>query len=190
MNHEARRHRAATLFASLLFSLAAACGGTTIGGGSGGGSATTGTGGGSGGSATTGTGGSSAKACVVGGCSGQLCEEEGSSLGSTCEWSDVYACYQKLGICERDAMGACGFRQTPELAACIEAGGRLPASGQCVRNAGDACASDADCEMGGCGGEVCYNPAKSGGVSTCDCTTPVGPSCGCVNGLCAWWNAP
>lgn len=123
--------------------------------------------------------------CVVTGCSGQLCEEEDTP--STCEWTDAYACYQDLGICERDANGACGWRQTPELVECLE-NPRTPATGQCVRNSGDACSSDADCTAGGCGGELCFNPAVGDGVSTCDCTTPAAVSCGCVNGQCTWWN--
>lgn len=184
MNSVSLRVRAALVAAGALVGLAA-CGSTTIGGNGGGGA------GGSGGeSGIAGSGGGAPKACVVGGCSGQICAEEGGSLGSTCEWLDVYACYQELGICERDALGECGFRQTPELAACVAAGGRLPASGLCVRNAGDACTSDLDCQAGGCGGELCYNPAVSGGASTCDCSTPDGPSCGCVSGTCMWWNAP
>jgi hypothetical protein len=58
-------------------------------------------------------------ACVVGGCSGQLCVEEGGEGGmSTCEWQDAYACYQSA-FCERQADGACGWTQTEELAACL-----------------------------------------------------------------------
>lgn len=177
MNHESLRTRAAVLAAGALLVLSAACGGSTLGG--------------NGGDGGNGAGGNGAgKACVIGGCSGQTCEEEGNQLGGTCEWNDVYACYQKLGICERGAMGDCGFRQTAELTACVAAEGRMVASGQCVRNAGDACSSDADCQAGGCGGELCYNPAASQGASTCDCTTPDGPSCGCVSGQCAWWSGP
>jgi hypothetical protein len=64
---------------------------------------------------------------------------------------------------------------------------RQVASGMCVKNTFDACNSDADCVAGGCGGELCYNPALGGGVSTCECTQPAGVSCGCVNNKCAWW---
>ncbi|MCA9521126.1 MAG: hypothetical protein KC609_09140 [Myxococcales bacterium] len=63
------------------------------------------------------------------------------------------------------------------------------ASGMCVKNAGDACTKDSDCTNGGCGGELCYNPSLGEGISTCECTTPGGVSCGCVNGTCAWWGA-
>jgi hypothetical protein len=121
--------------------------------------------------------------CVVTGCSNQLCAEE--ETPSTCEWTDEYACYQDHGICERDAAGVCGWRQTEELLACIE-DPRTPAEGPCVRNAGDACTTDADCTAGGCGGELCYNPAVSEGASDCDCVAPPA-SCGCVAGQCAWY---
>jgi hypothetical protein len=66
---------------------------------------------------------------------------------------------------------------------CVE---RTPVTGQCIKNSNDACASDADCAVGGCGGELCFNPEVSGGISTCECTTPAA-SCGCVAGKCSWW---
>jgi len=64
---------------------------------------------------------------------------------------------------------------------------RTPASGRCVRSSGETCNTDADCTTGGCGGELCYNPSSGGGISTCECTAPVGPSCGCVAGSCSWY---
>jgi len=70
-------------------------------------------------------------------------------------------------------------------AACAE---RSPASGMCVRNSNDECETDADCVAGGCGGEVCFNPAASSGISTCDCGSPTGVAgCGCVAGQCTWY---
>lgn len=65
---------------------------------------------------------------------------------------------------------------------------RNVASGMCIKNSFDSCNSDADCVSGGCGGELCFNPAFGGGFSTCECVQPSGVSCGCVNGKCAWWN--
>ncbi len=121
--------------------------------------------------------------CVVTGCSGQICSDHDEA--STCEWTDAYACYTDYGICERDASGACGWRETPELEACL-ADPRVPAEGQCVRNSDDACASDADCVAGGCGGELCFNPEVSSGVSDCDCEAPA-LGCGCVLGHCTWF---
>ncbi|WP_433928676.1 hypothetical protein AB3662_35000 [Sorangium cellulosum] len=125
--------------------------------------------------------------CVVTGCSGEICADE--DVVTTCEYRDEYSCYPAHSRCERDASGACGWRQTPELEACIEAasGDRTPVSGLCIRNSGDACTTDADCSTGGCGGELCHNPALSGGISTCDCTSP-GLACGCVDGTCSFWN--
>ncbi|MFO0564874.1 MAG: hypothetical protein U0263_04380 [Polyangiaceae bacterium] len=66
---------------------------------------------------------------------------------------------------------------------------RTPATGACVKNSNDACASDADCKGGGCGGELCYNPAVSSGISTCECSAPSNvKGCGCVSGKCTWYN--
>lgn len=122
--------------------------------------------------------------CVETGCSGQICAE--TDTASTCEWQDSYACYQDLGVCERNADGACAWRDSDELAACL-ADPRTPVDGACIKNSGDACTTDADCTSGGCGGELCFNPAVSEGVSTCECTAPVGPGCGCVSGACTWF---
>ncbi|MFM2340084.1 MAG: hypothetical protein RLZZ360_720 [Candidatus Parcubacteria bacterium] len=58
------------------------------------------------------------KGCVVGGCSSQLCGEEGQDLISTCEWTAKYSCYQKA-TCERQPSGQCGWTETPELLQCI-----------------------------------------------------------------------
>lgn len=123
--------------------------------------------------------------CVVGGCSGTLCAEPGDETNTTCEWSPAYACYGSVGICERDAQGACGWRPTPELEACLE-DTRVPTSGTCIKSTEDECSTDADCVAGGCGGELCYNPALGSGVSTCECTAP-SLGCGCVFGRCSWF---
>lgn len=66
---------------------------------------------------------------------------------------------------------------------------RTPAAGMCIKNSDDFCETDADCNAGGCGGELCFNPAVSSGISTCECgpvTTTTG--CGCVNNSCTWYN--
>ncbi len=57
--------------------------------------------------------------CVVGGCSSQLCGEEGEDLVSTCEWTEKYSCYQ-TAVCERQPSGQCGWTETAELLACFE----------------------------------------------------------------------
>ena len=66
-------------------------------------------------------------------------------------------------------------------------GDRTPLSGPCIRSALDSCESDSDCQVGGCGGELCYNPDQSSGITTCDCGPPKAVSCGCVTGKCTWW---
>ncbi|MBS1123052.1 MAG: hypothetical protein H6Q90_5280 [Deltaproteobacteria bacterium] len=56
-------------------------------------------------------------ACFVGGCSGQICSDQEGVI-STCEFLPEYACYQ-TATCERQAGGACGWTETPELATCL-----------------------------------------------------------------------
>ncbi len=56
-------------------------------------------------------------ACYVGGCSSQICSDIPNVI-STCEWKPEYACYHEA-TCERQADGACGWTETPELKACL-----------------------------------------------------------------------
>lgn len=56
--------------------------------------------------------------CVVGGCSSQLCIEEGSDVVTTCEWTAKYSCYQEA-TCERQSTGVCGWTDTPALRQCL-----------------------------------------------------------------------
>ncbi len=67
---------------------------------------------------------------------------------------------------------------------------RVPAAGMCVKNSNDECATDDDCNIGGCGSELCFNPSESSGISTCECGGPGVPvsGCGCVAGSCTWYN--
>jgi hypothetical protein len=58
--------------------------------------------------------------CMVTGCSGESCSEPEPPEGGACEWKPVHACYQDFGICERDPMGVCGWRSTPELQMCVD----------------------------------------------------------------------
>lgn len=60
------------------------------------------------------------KPCIKTGCSGQICADQ--DMASTCEWLPQYACYQSA-ICERQADGACGFRETKELKQCLSDSG-------------------------------------------------------------------
>jgi thiol-disulfide isomerase/thioredoxin len=69
--------------------------------------------------------GGNQKRCVKGGCSGQLCVEEGSDDVTTCEWRSEYACYASAR-CERQSSGQCGWTQTLELQACLNNGGPIP----------------------------------------------------------------
>ncbi len=65
------------------------------------------------------------KGCVVGGCSSQLCLEEGNDMATTCEWTAKYSCYQQA-TCERQATGQCGWTETPELLQCIADANKAP----------------------------------------------------------------
>lgn len=61
------------------------------------------------------------KKCVKGGCSGQLCVEDGGNDMSTCEWRETYVCYRSA-ICERNTnTQKCGWRMTDELTQCLTA---------------------------------------------------------------------
>ena len=57
-------------------------------------------------------------ACIKTGCSGTVCTEAGNEVVTTCEMKPEYACYQQA-TCEKQANGACGWTQTPELTACL-----------------------------------------------------------------------
>ncbi|MCP4447992.1 MAG: hypothetical protein GY811_22055 [Myxococcales bacterium] len=68
---------------------------------------------------------------------------------------------------------------------------RVPAAGMCVKNSNDECQTDDDCNIGGCGGALCFNPDVSSGIiSTCECAGPgvAVSGCGCVEGSCSWYN--
>ncbi len=56
--------------------------------------------------------------CYKGGCGGQLCSEE-EGMVSTCEFEPEHACYRSAE-CARQADGACGWTQTPELTECLQ----------------------------------------------------------------------
>lgn len=57
-------------------------------------------------------------ACVVGGCSGQLCADE--PLTSSCEWWPHYACFREAHCGRFGPAGSCGWERTSELAACLD----------------------------------------------------------------------
>ncbi|MGK4002598.1 hypothetical protein WMF31_08240 [Sorangium sp. So ce1036] len=118
-------------------------------------------------------GGGEPAPCVVSGCSGQICADE--PMASTCEWREEYACYQELGVCERDASGACGWRETPELAACLDGGEPAP------------------CVVTGCSGQVC---ADRDVITTCEfreeyaCYQELGVCERDASGACGWRETP
>lgn len=57
--------------------------------------------------------------CKVGGCSSTVCSEaSGEDMMTTCEFKPEHACYRSA-TCEKQAGGACGWTQTPELSACL-----------------------------------------------------------------------
>lgn len=57
------------------------------------------------------------EACVISGCSGQICAEE--AMPSTCEWVCEYGCYQ-FADCEVQADNACGWTGNEEFDACMD----------------------------------------------------------------------
>lgn len=114
------------------------------------------------------------KACVKGGCSGQLCVEESSGGGiSTCEWREEYACY-KTAACERQDGGSCGWTQTKELQTCVANGGRKSEGEFCGGIAGFACKDGLECKLEG-------SFPDAGG--TCVAATPKGAFCGGIGAI-------
>ncbi|HEU0029545.1 MAG TPA: hypothetical protein VFQ53_02845 [Kofleriaceae bacterium] len=57
--------------------------------------------------------------CIKTGCSGTICTEPGKDVFTTCEMKPEYACYANAR-CAKQPSGACGWTQTPELAACLK----------------------------------------------------------------------
>lgn len=57
--------------------------------------------------------------CFIGGCNSEICSDQ-EGMMSTCEYRPEYACYE-TAQCGRGEGGACGWRQTPELTACLSA---------------------------------------------------------------------
>jgi hypothetical protein len=58
--------------------------------------------------------------CRIGGCSGEICDDASApDKASICLYREDYACYTKVGRCEKQANGHCGWTQTSELKSCI-----------------------------------------------------------------------
>ncbi len=60
-----------------------------------------------------------ATGCHTTGCSGEICAPADQNIMSICVYKAEYACYQKLGTCEVQPDGSCGFTPTAELKACL-----------------------------------------------------------------------
>ncbi|AUX39835.1 uncharacterized protein SOCE26_012300 [Sorangium cellulosum] len=124
--------------------------------------------------------------CVVTGCSGQVCAS--SQVFTTCEWREEYACYGDHGICERDASGRCGWRETPELQACLDAGG-----GAAAVRAAPGGGGPKGCVVTGCSGQVCASEPMA---TTCEwrdeyaCYGEHGICERDASGQCGWRDTP
>jgi hypothetical protein len=101
--------------------------------------------------------------CVLGGCSSQLCVDEGESTASDCGWLEEYACY-RTARCELQNDRHCGWTQTAELRSCIQAareGGSGGTAGE-----GPALPEGGSTEQtGGRPGATGGHPAVTGGSS-------------------------
>jgi hypothetical protein len=60
--------------------------------------------------------GRSSGACVIGGCSAEVCSDHPTI--SPCIWRAVFVCYEDA-VCGRQIDGTCGWNATPELRACV-----------------------------------------------------------------------
>jgi len=62
--------------------------------------------------------------CVIAGCSQQLCiskEEQANTGGvSTCEYTPAYGCYSRVGRCEKQKTGKCGWTKSYDLQQCLK----------------------------------------------------------------------
>lgn len=56
-------------------------------------------------------------ACVVTGCSRQVCADE--DVVTTCEFREEYACYESA-VCERQETGECGWTETEAFTECFD----------------------------------------------------------------------
>jgi eight-cysteine-cluster-containing protein len=57
--------------------------------------------------------------CKIGGCSGEICQNQSDQpIASICIYKTSFACY-KTARCEKQIDGGCGWTKTPELTSCI-----------------------------------------------------------------------
>ncbi len=58
--------------------------------------------------------------CAIQGCNSEVCAPANESIMTTCEWKDIYACYnEEITSCEC-INGTCGWKLTSELLDCID----------------------------------------------------------------------
>lgn len=126
------------------------------------------------------------------GCGNNVKDEWESCDGSDLEGETCFSLRGQLGrlrcneYCDFD-MSFCYDEFNPVDDGGVDDESRLPVSRRCAINTGARCETDQDCVPGGCGGELCYNPAYGQIATDCDCTGPADLGCGCVNGICTWW---
>lgn len=104
-------------------------------------------------------------ACVVGGCSGQLCvSADIDPPATTCEWLEEYACYAD-STCEVQPDGNCGWTLTDELMQCL-ADAREPAPVEpSAEPPVEPPPVDGECITSGCSGQLCV-PADADPIGT------------------------
>ena len=56
--------------------------------------------------------------CVMGGCSGELCVEEGDDVLSPCVWRNEFECYREA-TCKEQFFGKCGWVMDLKLRQCL-----------------------------------------------------------------------
>ncbi len=104
-----------------------------------------------------------APACVVGGCSGQLCVSSSVEPPiTTCEWREEYACYEGADCTVQDN-GSCGWTPTADLEECLAAAAAEPEPTVDP----DEPPPKAECVVGGCSSQLCL-PEGSDLASTCE----------------------
>lgn len=114
------------------------------------------------------------EACMVGGCSGQLCVSADIEPPiTTCEFLPEYACYQAAD-CTTQADGNCGWTLTPDLMECL-ADARQPDTAEpppepSFEEPIDTAEPppDGECVTSGCSGQLCIPSDSDPIFTTCE----------------------
>eukprot|EP00484_Ammonia_sp_Unknown_P028559 CAMPEP_0197036024 /NCGR_PEP_ID=MMETSP1384-20130603/13649_1 /TAXON_ID=29189 /ORGANISM="Ammonia sp." /LENGTH=728 /DNA_ID=CAMNT_0042466151 /DNA_START=60 /DNA_END=2246 /DNA_ORIENTATION=+ len=109
--------------------------------------------------------------CEVGGCSSQLCAVGASRMVTTCEFRCEYGCL-RYQSCGSDANGGCQWTTNPAqqteyarcMASCVTSGLPIVLT---AKAATVARWPSAQCEVGGCGGEICQVNAGANAPMIC-----------------------